>query len=136
MCPRSSACAACHRTIDPPGFALESYDATGGFRPRYRSLEIGDRTMRTTVLAGRHEFLLGLPVDPSGELAADRKFADIRELKHLLLQDERQIARNFAEQLNAYATGTPVSFADRDALTKYSPTLPERNTASDRSCTR
>ena len=111
-----TACAACHRAIDPPGFALESYDAIGGFRSRYRSLEKGDRTTRPPVLAGRHEFLLGLPVDPSGELAADRKFADIREFKHLLLQDERQIARNFAEQLIVYATGTPVSFADRDAI--------------------
>lgn len=111
-----TACAACHRAIDPPGFALESYDAIGGFRSRYRSLEKGDRTTRPPVLAGRHEFLLGLPVDPSGELAADRTFADIREFKHLLLQDERQIARNFAEQLIVYATGTPVSFADRDVI--------------------
>src|SRR5581483_10814513 len=30
-------CAVCHRNIDPPGFALESFDVMGGYRDRYRS---------------------------------------------------------------------------------------------------
>lgn len=109
-------CAGCHRKIDPPGFALENYDAIGGFRPRFRALENGDRVTKPPADAGRHEFLLGLPVDASGELADGRHFADIREFKRLLLADEPQIARNFAEQLVVYATGTPVSFADREAI--------------------
>ncbi|MEM9702828.1 MAG: DUF1592 domain-containing protein, partial [Planctomycetota bacterium] len=33
-----AACATCHRKIDPPGFALESFDVMGGFRDRYRVL--------------------------------------------------------------------------------------------------
>ena len=111
-----TACAACHRAIDPPGLALESYDTIGGFRPRYRSLEKGDRFTHPPVLTGRTEFVLGLPVDPSGELAPDRTFADIREFKKHLLVDERQIARNLTGQLLVYATGTPVSFADRKAV--------------------
>ena len=32
----SPVCANCHRTIDPPGFALEAFDPIGGFRTRYR----------------------------------------------------------------------------------------------------
>jgi len=39
----SESCAGCHRNIDPPGFALESFDVIGGFRDRYRSQEKGDR---------------------------------------------------------------------------------------------
>ena len=31
-------CAACHAKIDPPGFALESFDVMGGWRDRYRAL--------------------------------------------------------------------------------------------------
>jgi Protein of unknown function (DUF1588) len=31
-------CASCHKTIDPPGFALESFDVIGGYRKRYRSV--------------------------------------------------------------------------------------------------
>src|SRR5947207_6146432 len=31
------ACASCHARIDPPGFALESFDVFGGWRDRYRA---------------------------------------------------------------------------------------------------
>src|SRR5206468_7813624 len=34
----NAACASCHAKIDPPGFALESFDVIGGFRTRYRSI--------------------------------------------------------------------------------------------------
>jgi hypothetical protein len=37
----------------------------------------------------------------------------VRDLKRLLLHDERQIARNLARQLVVYSTGAPVRFADR-----------------------
>src|SRR5207244_5517128 len=30
-------CAACHARIDPPGFALESFDVIGGWRDHYRT---------------------------------------------------------------------------------------------------
>ncbi|MEI9895840.1 MAG: DUF1585 domain-containing protein [Chthoniobacter sp.] len=42
-----------------------------------------------------------------------RAFGDIRELKRLLLADERQIARNLTRQFITYATGAPVRFGDR-----------------------
>ena len=29
-------CAVCHSKMDPPGFALESFDVMGGWRERYR----------------------------------------------------------------------------------------------------
>ena len=32
-------CASCHRKMDPPGFALESFDVMGGFRERYRGVD-------------------------------------------------------------------------------------------------
>src|SRR5213079_3389957 len=31
-----AACASCHSKIDPPGFALESFDVIGGWRDYYR----------------------------------------------------------------------------------------------------
>jgi hypothetical protein len=31
-------CASCHRKMDPPGFALESFDVMGGWRDRYRGI--------------------------------------------------------------------------------------------------
>ncbi len=35
----SESCAGCHAKIDPPGFALESFDVIGGWRERYRAAE-------------------------------------------------------------------------------------------------
>ena len=37
-----ASCAACHAKIDPPGFALESFDVIGGWRDRYRALGDGE----------------------------------------------------------------------------------------------
>ena len=36
-------CRACHMMIDPPGFALESFDPIGGWRDNFRSLGDGPR---------------------------------------------------------------------------------------------
>ena len=52
-------------------------------------------------------------MDASGELPDGRSFHDIRELKRLLLTNERQVARNLIGQLTVYATGAPVGFGDR-----------------------
>ncbi|HLY73175.1 MAG TPA: DUF1592 domain-containing protein, partial [Planctomycetota bacterium] len=35
-------CASCHAKIDPPGFALESFDVIGGWRQNYRSVGKGE----------------------------------------------------------------------------------------------
>lgn len=109
-------CAACHTKIDPAGFALESFDVMGGFRERYRAHGSGTPEKGLAKSGQKFEFSLALPVDPSGELPDGRKFADVRELKSLLLDDEKQIARNLARQLAVYATGAPVRFSDRNEV--------------------
>ncbi|MCA9204620.1 MAG: DUF1592 domain-containing protein, partial [Planctomycetales bacterium] len=45
-------CRGCHRAIDPPGFALESFNPIGGWRERFRSLGEGDR-VETLVNGGK-----------------------------------------------------------------------------------
>ena len=55
-------------------------------------------------------------MDASGELPDGRKFQDVRELKNLLLANEKQIARNLVRQLLVYATGAPVRFSDREQI--------------------
>jgi hypothetical protein len=108
----TAACAACHKAIDPPGFALERFDVIGGERDRYRSQGTGDRP--TYTLRGRpiHEYRLGLAVDASGELADGRKFAGIDDYKQFLLGDRRKIARALAKNLITFATGSSTRFAD------------------------
>jgi hypothetical protein len=118
---RSSAtCAACHAHIDPPGFALESFDVIGGRQTRYRSLnEEADMVEKFETYSGRRvAYRWGPKVDSSGELPDGRAFKDIEEFKKLLLEDPRAIARNMVGQLVTYATGAPIHFADRAAVEK------------------
>jgi len=107
-------CNRCHREIDPPGFALESFDPIGGFRTRYRSTGKGDRP--STKLFGRpvREYRLGPRVDASGTTVRGEKFAGIRDFKRLLMKNEDQVARHFLNQLIAYSTGAEIQFADRN----------------------
>jgi hypothetical protein len=107
-------CAACHRKIDPPGFALESFDVMGGWRDRYRATAIDAAPALGMGKNGQpFAFHYAQPVDPSGQLPDGRRFKDVREFKQLLLKDEAQIARNLAKQLAVFATGAPVRFSDR-----------------------
>lgn len=110
------ACNACHKLIDPAGFALESFDVMGAWRDRYRAVGGGEPVKGIGHNGVFYHFGLGPPVDASGELPDGRAFADIRQLKACLARDEEQLARNLARQLTIYATGAPIRFADRPAI--------------------
>ncbi|WP_422927621.1 DUF1592 domain-containing protein [Singulisphaera sp. PoT] len=113
----NTTCAGCHATIDPPGFALESFDVIGGMRDRYRSLEIGDPAPRGSIDPSIGiGFKLGPAVDPAGTLADGRSFQDIRELQRILAADRRGLLKNLARQWLVYATGREVAFRDLDAV--------------------
>ena len=110
-------CASCHSKMDPPGFALESFDVMGGWRDRYRAVKEGVAPAPGVGLNGqRFAFHHALPVDAAGELPDGRPFQDVREFKRLLLTDEPLIARALAKHLVTYATGQPVRFSERDQL--------------------
>ena len=112
-----SSCASCHAKIDPPGFALESFDVMGRWRDNYRSLGEGSKRIAGLGRSG-NEFVhyVGSPVDASGRLYKGEAFDGITEFKQLLLKDKEVIARNLVHQLIVYATGSPVSFSDRDEV--------------------
>src|SRR6185295_9743343 len=60
-------CASCHRRIDPPGFALESFDIMGGQRDRYRAIAEGVKPEPGIGFSGQpYSFHYGLPVDSAG----------------------------------------------------------------------
>jgi mono/diheme cytochrome c family protein len=111
-------CAACHRNIDPAGFALESFDVMGGFRDHYRSTGAGEPVKGIGHNSLTFHFCLGPDVDPSGALPDGRKFGDVRELKTELLADQEQLARNMVQQLTVYATGAPIRFSDRPQIAR------------------
>ena len=66
----NAACATCHAKIDPPGFALESFDVIGGWRDYYR-LNNGWPEPRT--IDGKL-YLQGPDVDAAGELPTASSF--------------------------------------------------------------
>ncbi len=110
-------CAGCHAKIDPPGFALESFDVIGGFRTRYRSIGAGDPAPRGSIDPSIGiAFKLGPAVDASGTLPDERKFSGIAEYQTLLAADPTRLLRNLAQQLLIYSTGRDVAFADRTEI--------------------
>jgi hypothetical protein len=106
-------CASCHREIDPPGFALESFDVIGGWRDHYRSLGNGEAR---EVNGRRVRFWPGPPVVPGDVTPEGRPFKDIDEYKQLLLADRDQLARSLAEKLLAYGTGAAPEAVDRPEI--------------------
>jgi cytochrome c553 len=130
-----TACASCHARMDPPGLALENFDAIGGWRDHYRlagkpkMIRVGKGKDAKTVeeptieivsdsaaLRNRVKMRLGPPVDASGELTGGSTFKDINELRTLLLKDEDALARNVVRQFLTYATGHAPRFGDRDEI--------------------
>jgi hypothetical protein len=111
-------CNACHRNIDPAGFALESFDVMGAWRERYRSAGQGEPVKGIGHNGNYFHFSWGPKVDSSGEMPDGRPFADVRQLKECLLSDEEQLARNLVQQLTVYATGAPIRFSDRPKIEK------------------
>lgn len=110
-------CAACHTKMDPPGFALESFDVMGAHRERYRAVAENMTPEPGYGLNGQaFAFHYGLPVDAAGEVPDGRTFADVKEFKRLMLSDETAIARNLAKQLVVFGTGAPVRYIDRAEL--------------------
>jgi hypothetical protein len=109
-------CNACHAKIDPAGFALENFDVMGGWRTQYRSEAQGELAKGIGKGGQKFTFHYALAVDASGNLPDGRSFSDVRELKKLLLKDERQLARNLVRQLTVYATGATIHFSDRSKI--------------------
>ena len=103
-------CASCHKKIDPPGFALESFDVIGGWRDYYRSVGKG----QPAVVNGRTmRYKKGPDVDPGDVLPDGQTFRNVDEFKQLLLKDKDQLARALAGKLLTYATGGAPTGADR-----------------------
>ena len=139
-------CASCHQSIDPPGFALESFDPIGGFRTRYRAsvtslmdtngdggVDIDEaplmagytnrnnsKNVPQEKLNGRAiiEYTYGQHVDPSGVTPEGKTFTDIEAYKKLLLEKEDLIARHFISELVVFATGGEIQFADKEEISR------------------
>jgi hypothetical protein len=85
-------CAGCHAKMDPLGFALENFDATG----RWRDMD------------GK------FAIDASGKLANGTAFEGPRELKQVL-KGNKHFVRSFTQKMMIYALGRGLEYYDRCA---------------------
>ncbi len=97
----NAACSTCHKSIDPYGFALENFDATGQWRTQYR---IKRPHRGTFTYQAKGYYKLAGEVDSAGEIDK-AKFEDVFGLKNILLSDHRKVAYNFAKKFFEYANG-------------------------------
>jgi mono/diheme cytochrome c family protein len=107
-------CAACHAHIDPPGFALESFDVIGGWRDNYHTF--GGGTAGNSYLNGKNKYKPWPALDSSATLPDGRTFKNFDEFRQLLLADKDQVTRCLAEKLLIYSTGAGLDFIDRPAV--------------------
>ena len=113
--------------IDPLGFALESFDVIGGWRDRYRTSSWGRHVEEVRIDDHKMPYYNGLKVDPADKLSDGRAFANIDELKQLLLADKDQLARALTTKLLTYATGAAPTSADRPQIDAIVAKIREKN---------
>jgi len=84
--------------IDPAGFALENFDATGMWRDRDR--------------------YAGAAIDSTGELPDGTPIKGPDDLRKALLRRPEQFAQTFTEGLLTYATGRKLEYYDMPTVRK------------------
>jgi hypothetical protein len=87
---KNPACATCHAVMDPIGFSLENFDATGEWRTKDKSG----------------------PIDPSGILADGTKVDGPLALRQALLKQPERFVDTMTEKLLTYALGRGLEHFD------------------------
>ena len=91
------ACAVCHAPMDPIGFALENYNAVGGWRQTSEA---------------------GTPVDATGTLPDGAAFEGPTGLRDLLLDRPDDFVGTVTEKLMGYALGRGLDYYDAPTVRK------------------
>ncbi len=91
----NAVCSTCHSAIDPPGFALENFDAIGAWRSTDES---------------------GKPVDATATLVSGATIHGLSGLRAQLLEQPGQFPATLTAKLMAYALGRRLEYYDRPAV--------------------
>jgi hypothetical protein len=99
-------CASCHRRIDPPGLALENFDAVGQWRTEdsYTPLDANgwaNPSLKKT-----------WPIEVNGSFHGGPSFIGFEGFRDAVAAREQDFARSFAKALVEYALGRPCGFRD------------------------
>ena len=90
----NAVCASCHKVMDPIGFALENFDATGAWRAE--------------------EF--GAPINATGQLADGTNVDGVVSLRNAILARPEVFAGTVTEKLMIYALGRGLNSYDMPAV--------------------
>ena len=93
---KNPSCANCHAKMDPIGFALENFNAVGGFRTKDGPFDI----------------------DSTGEFPDGTKFRGPADLKTLMLERKDEFTRCLTEKMLTYALGRGLEYYDRPVVEK------------------
>jgi hypothetical protein len=91
-------CNGCHGVMDPLGFALENFDAIGGWRAKDR--------------------WAGEIIDASGKLVDGTPVSGPADLRKALQKHPDQLVQTVTEKLMTYALGRTVQYYDMPAVRK------------------
>ncbi len=86
-------CAACHKLMDPIGFALENFNAIGAYRTRYEEA--------------------GTNVDPGGILFDGKPFSSTLEFRERLVKHTDRMVHTVSEKMLTYALGRGLEYYDQ-----------------------
>ena len=92
-------CAACHKSIDCYGLAMENFNVIGAWRTQQDGEDFRRNKAPT--------------IDASGKLPNGEAFEDFEQFKSLLLSQQDRFARALSEKMLVYALGRPVEPSDR-----------------------
>ncbi len=99
-------CRSCHQRLDPPGLALENFNALGLFREK--------------------EF--GRPIDTGGTLVTGESFKNVREMKQILASKHSiEFYRCLTEKLLTYALGRGLEDSDVESVDRIVNRLEQSN---------
>lgn len=102
---KNATCASCHARMDPLGFGLENFDATGAWRTQDGKF----------------------PVDASGTLPDGRSFKGPQELRAILRADRTAFTEGLTEKLLTYALGRGLERYDKPAVKKIASLVAAEN---------
>ena len=94
----SPTCSACHSVMDPLGFALENFDATGAWRDKDR--------------------YAGTGIDSAGTLPDGTPITGPDDLRKALLRKPEMFTQSFTQGLLTYATGRVADYYDMPTVRK------------------
>ncbi len=89
-------CAACHKLMDPIGFALENFDAIGGYRTRYLEADAD--------------------VDASGLLFDGSEYNTAEEFRDEFMKHSGRVVHTAVEKVLTYALGRGLEYYDQPTV--------------------